>query len=103
MPRTAPALDKLSRMIVLRRLLFLAVPVLWAQPPAQQADLIKKQLEYTRAHYTKYEYRVPMRDGVRLFTVVYAPKDRSQTYPLLMLRTPYSVGPYGIDNYLAVV
>ncbi len=42
---------------------------------------------------------VPMRDGVRLFTSIYAPKDTSQKYPFLLTRTPYSVGPYGIDQY----
>lgn len=40
-----------------------------------------------------------MRDGVRLFTAVYAPKDRSQSYPILLLRTPYSVRPYGENEY----
>jgi hypothetical protein len=40
-----------------------------------------------------------MRDGVRLFTSVYVPKDESKKYPILMLRTPYSVAPYGSDNY----
>jgi len=70
---------------------------------AQTAAEIKKQLEYTRAHYTKYDYRIPMRDGIRLYTTVYAPKDTSHTYPMLMQRTPYSVAPYGIDNYRAVV
>jgi putative CocE/NonD family hydrolase len=57
------------------------------------------QEDYVRAHYTKYEYRIPMRDGVRLFTAVYVPKDASQTYPILMDRTPYSVAPYGEDQY----
>lgn len=52
-----------------------------------------------RAHYTKYEFRVPMRDGKRLFTAVYVPKDTSKTYPILMTRTPYGVAPYGTDNY----
>ncbi|MBV8672075.1 MAG: CocE/NonD family hydrolase, partial [Acidobacteriaceae bacterium] len=55
--------------------------------------------EYVKAHYTKYEYRIPMRDGVRLFTAVYVPKDTSQAYPFLMDRTPYSVAPYGEDQY----
>jgi putative CocE/NonD family hydrolase len=45
-----------------------------------------------RARYTKYEYRIPMRDGTRLFTVVYVPKDGSKTYPFLVNRTPYSAG-----------
>ncbi len=54
---------------------------------------------YIRSHYTKYEYRIPMRDGVKLFTVVYVPNDVSRTWPILMHRTPYSVGPYGADRY----
>ncbi len=44
-----------------------------------------------REHYTKYEYRIPMRDGVKLFTAVYVPKDQSKPYPFLLIRTPYSV------------
>jgi putative CocE/NonD family hydrolase len=51
-----------------------------------------------REHYTKYVYSVPMRDGVRLYTTAYIPKDRSRTYPLLLVRTPYSVEPYGAEN-----
>src|SRR5215831_8123555 len=56
-------------------------------------------LDYIKANYTKYEYQIPMRDGKRLFTAVYVPKDTSQKYPILLDRTPYNVGPYGIDNY----
>lgn len=56
-------------------------------------------LEYVKSHYTKYEYLVPMRDGVRLFTAVYVPKDDSQKYPILLTRTPYAVAPYGADQY----
>jgi len=77
-------------------LLFVCGSALLAQPSSDQR---KQQLEYTRAHYTKFDYRIPMRDGVKLFTSVYAPKDTSQPYPMLMQRTPYSVAPYGIDNY----
>jgi putative CocE/NonD family hydrolase len=50
-------------------------------------------------HYTKYEYRIPMRDGVHLFTAVYVPKDGAQNYPMLMTRTPYGVSPYGLKEY----
>jgi uncharacterized protein len=82
-------------------LVFCCFPLLHAQPPS--ATDRAKQLEYTRAHYTKYDYRIPMRDGIKLFTSVYVPKDRSQKYPLLMERTPYSVSPYGIDNYRPVL
>ncbi len=50
-------------------------------------------------HYTKYEHRIPMRDGVRLFTRVYVPKDDSQAWPILLTRTPYALKPYGTANY----
>jgi uncharacterized protein len=70
---------------------------LFAQP---DPDAAKKQQEYVRGHYTKYDYRIPMRDGVKLFTSVYVPKETAaQPYPIMMQRTPYSVSPYGIDNY----
>jgi putative CocE/NonD family hydrolase len=52
-----------------------------------------------RAHYAKHEYQIQMRDGVKLFTSVYAPRDTSQKYPILMIRTPYSVAPYGPEDY----
>ncbi len=52
---------------------------------------------YLRENYTKYEYKIPMRDGVHLFTAVYIPKDDSKTYPFLITRTPYTVKPYGED------
>ena len=50
---------------------------------------------YIRENYTKIERRIPMRDGVKLFTSIYIPKDRSRKYPLMLNRTPYSVAPYG--------
>ena len=59
--------------------------------------------EAVRARYTKYEYLIPMRDGVRLFTSIYVPKEQAQKYPFLLTRTPYSVAPYGIDNYRATL
>ncbi len=58
-------------------------------------------VDYIRANYTKYEHRIAMRDGVKLFTAVYVPKDQSQKYPMLLQRTPYDVGPYGPDRYPA--
>lgn len=56
-----------------------------------------------RAHYDKAEYMVPMRDGVRLYTIVYTPKDTSRTYPILLVRTPYSIPPYEPDEYPEVL
>jgi putative CocE/NonD family hydrolase len=52
-----------------------------------------------REKFSKQEVRIPMRDGVKLFTVIYSPRDTSQRYPILMVRTPYSVGPYGEEQY----
>src|SRR6202789_3260410 len=79
--------------------LFLSASLLLAQAPPTPQELARKQREYTRAHYTKYDFHIPMRDGVKLFTSVYAPKDTVHKYPLLLERTPYSIGPYGINNY----
>ncbi len=76
--------------------LFLALSALQAQPAAP----VPPTEDYVRAHYTKYEFRIPMRDGKRLFTSVYVPKDATGgPYPFLMDRTPYSVAPYGEDQY----
>ena len=54
---------------------------------------------YIREHYTKFEFNIPMRDGIKLFTAIYAPKDDRQKYPILLTRTPYGVRPYGVDRY----
>jgi putative CocE/NonD family hydrolase len=55
--------------------------------------------DYIKANFTKFEYRISMRDGKRLMTAVYVPKDDSKTYPILLFRTPYSCRPYGVDQY----
>ncbi len=69
------------------------------QAPPTPADTARASMETVRANYTKHEFQVPMRDGKKLFTAVYVPKDETQTYPFLLNRTPYSVSPYGVDNY----
>ena len=51
------------------------------------------------ARYAKSEVRIPMRDGKELFTAVYTPRDTSRSYPVMLTRTPYSVGPYGSTAY----
>jgi putative CocE/NonD family hydrolase len=67
---------------------------------AQQPAANSAAEDSIRAHYTKYEFRIPMRDGKRLFTAVYVPKDSAGgPYPILMERTPYDVAPYGEDQY----
>jgi len=74
--------------------LLAAVPAVRGQAaaPAPAEDTVKSR-------YTKYEYRIPMRDGARLFTAVYVPKETDKTWPFLITRTPYSVSPYGVDHY----
>lgn len=63
------------------------------------ANVVAQDNDYVKTHYTKKDVRIPMRDGVKLYTVIYIPKDSSVTYPILMERTPYSAGPYGEDKY----
>lgn len=63
---------------------------------ALPAQIINEQ--WVREHYTKKEYTIAMRDGVKLFTAVYAPKDTKEKHPFLMIRTPYSCAPYGENN-----
>jgi len=86
---------------------FLAVAVAlagtWAvilpPTPAPASEPLSASAEWMAQHYTKYEYRIPMRDGVKLFTQVFIPKDDSHSWPILLTRTPYALKPYGVDNY----
>ncbi len=61
------------------------------------AQQVNQDSLYMREHYDKMEYRIPMRDGARLFTLVYMPKDKSKNWPILMNRTCYNASNYG--NY----
>jgi putative CocE/NonD family hydrolase len=54
---------------------------------------------WIRDNYIKKEINIPMRDGVKLFTAVYMPKDATEKHPILMTRTPYSCAPYGENNW----
>jgi putative CocE/NonD family hydrolase len=75
-------------------LILLSVPRVWTRTHADPAPEFN-----VKEHYTKYEFRIPMRDGKLLFTAVYVPKDSSRSYPFMVDRTPYSVAPYGVDQY----
>lgn len=61
----------------------------------------KAQIEvsYVKEHYDKIDTTITMRDGIKLYTIIFVPKDASQNYPFLLERTPYSAGPYGAANY----
>ncbi|HMI62713.1 MAG TPA: CocE/NonD family hydrolase [Puia sp.] len=55
--------------------------------------------DYVKNNYDKQEAYIPMRDGKKLYTAIYIPKDKDHPYPFLMERTPYSSGPYGDTLY----
>lgn len=59
--------------------------------------------DWILAHYRKQEVLIPMRDGTRLFTIIYTPRDPSRTFPVLLQRTPYAAGPYGRDAIAATL
>lgn len=61
--------------------------------------LFAQGIDWVKANYSKQEVMIPMRDGVKLFTGIYTPKDTSKTYPFMMVRSPYSSGPYGAGSY----
>jgi uncharacterized protein len=52
-----------------------------------------------KLRYNKAEHMIPMRDGVKLFTSIYSPRDQSRRYPIMLSRTPYSAAPYGNEDY----
>src|SRR5271156_4192704 len=94
-----PRASRWREMMFGRRIaILLALLLLGAADALAQAKPDSPEFD-VKEHYTKYEYRIPMRDGVFLFTAVYVPKDSSQSYPFLINRTPYSVAPYGVDQY----
>ncbi len=86
-------------------LTLLAAASIQAQAPTV-ATLPQAFATFLRETYTKFEYRIPMRDGLNLFAAVYIPKDvftDGKSYPIMMTRTPYSVRPFGEDQYPTVL
>lgn len=80
------------------RFILIALTVVFAMPTmAQVQDSITS--DWFKANYQKREVMITMRDGVKLFTSIYEPKDKSVKHPTLMTRTCYSAAPYGEDNY----
>ncbi len=77
--------------------MFLLAMLLYSGTTALAQTKINEDSVYIREHYNKIERMIPVRDGVKLFTSIYIPKDisASKTYPILLNRTPYSVAPYG--------
>ena len=79
------------------RLFFALAAVLFCFAPcptnAQQPELSRS--DFIARYYEKREVRIPMRDGVKLHTTVYSPRNKSRSYPILIKRTPYGSKPYG--------
>jgi putative CocE/NonD family hydrolase len=65
----------------------------------QMTPALQELTDYIKDNYTKREVMIPMRDGVKLFTSIYEPKNTSEKYPILLQRTPYTVAPYGADKF----
>lgn len=78
----------------MKRTLLISIAVMFLTATGWAQDSV-----FVRQNYVKHEYQIPMRDGVKLFTIAYVPKEMTEKHPILMTRTPYSVGPYGPDNY----
>jgi putative CocE/NonD family hydrolase len=74
-------------------LLFLSVFIFLSCEPKEKVEE-KPQDTFIQDNYDIAEVDIPMRDGIKLHTVIFTPKDKSQTYPILMQRTPYNASPY---------
>jgi len=69
------------------------VSIVWHQaakdtPLKKISDHAVKQVNIA---FSRTEVMIPMRDGVKLFTVILAPKDQTGTLPIILERTPYGV------------
>ena len=81
-----------SKILLLVCLLLTACQLVFAQnPQADSAWLV--------THYIKKEVSIPVRDGIKLFTAIYEPIDKSTPHPILINRTPYSISPYGVGVF----
>ena len=87
----------LSGFMITRVLYLVLISIFSAEAARSQSEAEVK------AHYQKSEQMIRMRDGVKLFTSIYVPRDTSKNYPIMLNRTPYSVAPYGPDLYKAAL
>ncbi len=85
----------------MKTIYFCVFAVIFTLHPVFAQDAATQQTETYNVedHYTKQEVMITMRDGIKLHTTIYSPKDTSRTYPMLMMRTPYSCRPYGEEEF----
>src|SRR5262245_4845948 len=84
-----------TQITICRAIVFIAC----ASVASAQRNANPAAAEAVKAHYSKLEVRIPMRDGAKLFTSIYVPRDTATDHPILMDRTPYGVAPYGPEAY----
>lgn len=77
-----------------KHLILILLATFFTQLAAQNRDSL-----YIATHYDKQQVNIEMRDGVKLFTTIYSPKNKSQSYPVMYKRTPYRVAPYDADQF----
>ncbi len=65
----------------------------------KEKSIVLEEDVFVKENYAKQEVAIKMRDGVKLHTTIYTPKDTSKVYPILMQRTPYSSKPYGEGKF----
>lgn len=85
---------KINRLVLSFIFLFASVSAFAQAARMQPTELAT----YIKENYAKREVLIPMRDGVKLFTSIYEPKNKSERYPIMLDRTPYTVAPYGKDK-----
>lgn len=79
--------------------LVVSLSILFTNCSKVEKQALNDTVNYVQDNYTKKEVTITMRDGIKLFTSIYSPKDTTKTYPILLQRTPYSCQPYGLDQY----
>ena len=89
---------KTTHALLSAAVLLLSTSALWSADDGTRTPQQSHE-DYLRESYVKTEHMVPMRDGARLYTIVYAPKDDTEEYPVMLFRTPYSIGPYEPDRF----
>jgi uncharacterized protein len=77
----------------MKKILLLAITICHLHSFAQPKP------NFVKENYTKIDTNIVMRDGIKLKTIIYIPKDETEKYPFLIERTPYSAGPYGDTTY----